>query len=397
MLTRRHRKPFLLFCLLSLAFTGLLAQAVSASSHRVGRAVLLSQIAAETPIGIKARLADRSEADLVRVVSKLHDTGVSIVREDVPWSTIEPQPGTYYWGSMDRWVEAAARQDIEVMAVMASPPTWLTGRWNIPPAGRTQVTDFAGFVRDVVARYGSDGSFWRTHPDLPTLPIRYWDIWNEPYESRFWASDVPDPAGYARMFKTVVEAARNVDPAAHFMLEADTRVVSSGWPWKPFLAAMFDAVPDLGQYADAVSVHPYQGDGGSPRSCSPSTRYAGVQARWQATALQFCRIADVRRILDANGAASTKIWITEVGWSTAPEADRAVSEATQASYVHQVFELLRTRYRGLVSGLVWYEYQGPESNPSELGDYLGLVHPDGTPKPAWQIFAAEAARGLLAS
>lgn len=391
---RAHRKPLFLACLLALLLGALGAQAASAGGHRVGRAILIGDAQNQVPVGIKARLAGRDDADLAAVLTRLRGTGVSIVREDVPWSTIEPQPGTYYWGEMDRWVAATARQGIGVMAVLASPPTWVSGHWNVPPSGGDQAGAFARFTRDVVARYGEGGGFWRAHPELPAQPIRYWDVWNEPYESRFWADATPDPGAYARLFKAVAQAGHSADPDARFMLEADTRVVSSGWPWKPFLAAMFDAVPDLGRYAYGVSIHPYQGDGGSPRSCSPDTRYAGVSSRWQATAMQFCRLLDIRHILDANDAAGTKIWITEIGWSTAPEGDRAVSETTQADDVRQVFELLRTRYRDLVSGLIWYEYQGPESDPSELGDYLGLVHADGTPKPAWPIFAAEAARGI---
>ena len=193
-----------------------------------------------------------------------------------------------------------------------------------------------------------------------------------------------------RCSKRLCGAARRVDPSAKFLLEADTRIVCDGWPWKPFLAAMFDAVPDLGNYAYGVSVHPYQGDGGSPRSCTPAARTPGSPSRWQATALQFCRITDIHQILAAHGAADLKIWITEIGWSTAPAADEAVTDSAQAKYVQQAFELLRTRYQGLVSGLVWYEYQGPESDPSELDEYLGLVRANGEPKPAWQTFAEEA-------
>jgi hypothetical protein len=290
---------------------------------------------------------------------------------------------------MDRWVAAAAGQGLEVMAMLGAPPAWATPKWNVAPTGGGSLTAFSQFVRAVVGRYGSQGSFWQAHPGLAPVPIRYWDNWNEPYAARFWGDESPDPAAYARMFKAVVETARDVDPGARFMLEADTRIVSDGWPWKPFLTAMFDAVPDLGSYAYGVSVHPYQGDGGSPRACSPSVRSPGSQARWQATALQFCRLDDIRRILDAHAAGDLKIWITEIGWSTAPAAEGGVSDATQAAYVRQVFELLRTRYQGLVSGLIWYEYQGPEADPAELDEYLGLVRSDGQPRPSWQAFAEE--------
>ena len=99
-------------------------------------------------------------------------------------------------------------------------------------------------------------------------------------------------------------------------------------------------------------------------------------------------------MLDAGGARRVRIWITEVGWSSAPRARNSVTEATQARYVRQVFSLLRTRYRGMVSGLVWYEYQGSRERPSDREDHFGLVRPDGTPKPAWHALARQARRGL---
>lgn len=388
----RHPKNALRIALLLLAilFASLAAAVSMTSGHEVPRKAHGDRRPGPAvPIGIKARLSARDDGELAQVTAKLRATGISIVREDVAWSTIEPRPGTYYWDGMDRWVAAAAAQGLEVMAILDSPPTWATPRWNVAPTGGEPLAAFSAFVRAVVARYGSDGAFWQSHPGLQAIPIQYWDIWNEPYAARFWGDESPDPAAYAEMFKAAVEAARRADPAARFMLEADTRIVSDGWPWKPFLAAMFDAVPDLGKYAYGVSVHPYQGDGGSPRSCTPEARSPGSPSRWQATALQFCRIADIHQILAAHGAGDLKIWITEIGWSTAPAAAAAVSEAAQAKYVRQAFELLRTRYQGLVSGLVWYEYQGPESDPSELDGYLGLVRADGEAKPAWQVFSEE--------
>lgn len=346
------------------------------------------------PIGVKARLSERSDAELETVVTDLRANGVRLVREDISWATLEPAHNVFDWSSMDRWMAVAARHGLRIMALPGDAPRWATPSWNIAPASGQSLAEFAEFVRALLQRYGTNGAFWRAHPELPAMPIRQWDIWNEPYVSRFWQDDFPDPEGYARMFKAVVETARPADPTARFLLEADTRVIETGWPWKPFLARMFDAVPNLGNYADAVSIHPYQGGGESPHSCSRFAPSRGVARDWRATVLQFCRIADIRRILDANGARRTNMWITEVGWSTAPAAESGVTEARQADYVHDVFEMLRGRYAGLVSGVIWYEYQSGEENPALEDDYFGLVRPDGTPKPAWTALAHEAVRGL---
>ena len=347
---------------------------------------------ADLKVGIKARLSMRSDGGLERVTQRLRAAGVTHVRENVSWAKIERSPGVFRWKAMDRWVVAAARNRLKVIALVGDSPPWATPAWNFAPWGGAPLAAFSNFVRRLVGRYGTGGAFWRTRPKLHPVPIRYYDIWNEPYVPRFWLWPFPDPAGYARMFKAVVQAAKPVNPRARFLLEADTRVIGTGWPWQPFLSAMFDAVPDLGKYADAVSVHPYQGDGGSPRTCSRPKPSRGVEQDWRATVLQFCRIEDIRRILDARGAHDTKIWITEIGWSTAPRGAHGVSRARQATYVHQVFDLLRAR-RGLVAGVVWYEYQGPERNPRRDDGFFGLVAPDGTPKRAWDAFRAEAKRG----
>lgn len=343
------------------------------------------------PVGIRARLPERSGEDLRRVVSTLRRAGVSHVRENVSWGKIEPLPGVFRWEETDRWVAAAARGRLEIIALVGGPPGWATSAWNVAPVRGAPLADFSRFVRRLVARYGSTGSFWRVNPNLPRVPITLYDIWNEPWVSRFWSRDFPDPAGYARMFKAVVQAARPADPRSRFLLEADTRVIETGWPWRPFLSAMFDAVPDLGKYADGVSVHPYQGDGGSPRACSRPEPSRGIERDWRTTVSEFCRLTDIRRILDSRGAGATGIWVTEIGWSTSRAERSGVSEAEQADRVAEVFELLRAD-AGLVEGVAWYEYQGPEADPARADQFLGLVRPDGTPKPAWRAFAAEARR-----
>lgn len=345
-------------------------------------------------IGINARLEDLTATQLAATVAQLKSAGIGVVRVDVEWASLEPQNGVFAWAAMDRWVLACARAGIQIVGVVDDAPPWATGAWNAAPTIGAAETAYARFVKELVYRYGTEGVYWRAHPNIPVVPIVYWDIWNEPYVPQFWARNFPDPAGYAEMFKTVVETARPEDPNARFLLEADTRVISMGWPWKPFLTSMFDAVPDLGNYAYAVSVHPYQGDGGSPATCTPFTPSRGVQQDWRATVLQFCRIADIRRILNAYGAQNVKIWITELGWSTAPAAPDSVSEATQAAYTSEAFNLLRTTYENMVSGLVWYEYESPEQDPASQNDYFGFVHPNGKPKPAWTALVQGIQQGI---
>jgi hypothetical protein len=251
-------------------------------------------------------------------------------------------------------------------------------------------TAYAEFVRAAINRYGTRGGFWVENPRLPKVPITLWDVWNEPYDPAGWGGAKPDPAAYARLYRRVVQGTRGADPQARFMLEADTGANGSGWPQPPFLDAMLASDPGLARDVDVVSVHPYSGKL-PPGKCTPERTVAGREF-WQATRFDFCRVLDVRRILDANGLQKARIWITEIGWSTAPQGERSVSEAEQADNVRETFDLLR-RWR-VVDGVVFYHYQLGEQDPTEDVGWFGLVRSDGSPKPAWFAFTDELRQGV---
>ena len=65
-------------------------------------------------------------------------------------------------------------------------------RVDLPVETPWQRSAWATFLRDGAERYGPDGSFWVEHPDVPYLPIRTWEIWNE--ENIVTFSDPTDPS-----------------------------------------------------------------------------------------------------------------------------------------------------------------------------------------------------------
>lgn len=361
-------------------------------------ALLPSSASAQAPprraaIGLSASLRYLRGDTLTTAVERLRRAHVQYSREDLKWQEIERRPGRYDWRVWDRTVAAAARGGVRIMPVPLGSPAWATGAAGRPPAPGRALERFAAFVRAAVARYGTTGSFWRSHPKVPKVPVTMWDIWNEPYFGSGWGANV-DPVGYATLFRRVVEVARPADRRARFMLEADTGSGTGSWPQPPFLGAMFDAFGDLAAYADVVALHPYTSEL-NPTRCTPYDPDPGFRTAWLATRFQFCRVRDVRRILDAYGATSTPLWITELGWTTAPEYDRAISERTQARYIAATFRLLR-RWR-LVDGVLLYNLMTTERNRANQYDWYGFLHADGRPKPAWRTFVAEVRRGLPAA
>jgi hypothetical protein len=340
-------------------------------------------------VGISATLRWMGQADIAATLDKLKPAGVKVVREDWHWNLVEPVRGTYDWTRYDRLMRETALRNVQVIAIPNNAPSWATASSITPPTSGEALTGYIAFVRAAIARYGSQGTFWAANPTLPKVPVTMWDIWNEPWGT--WAWNTPDGAAYARFFKAVVQAARPLDPAARFMADVETRTVGTT-TWTPFLHQMFAAVPDLGAYMDMVSHHPYT-DAASPTGCSAYSPSRGVTEDYKATLYQFCRVRDVRAILDAYGAANTRIWMTEIGYTTAPSASRTVTETQQAQHVRDVFRLLREW--DVVDGVLWFTYKDSAGgDPTDREQWFGLVRRDGTPKPAWPVFVEEANAGL---
>ena len=333
-------------------------------------------------VGIHARLRSLPATQVEANARVLRRYGFTHAREDFTWAEIEPRPGVWCWSRFDNLVAATARADLRLVAILNAPPRWATPTLTAPPVSQRARGAYAEFARRVVERYGSRGTFWERNPSVPRKPVQYFDVWNEPYVAASWGDGLPDPAGYARMFSAVVQAARAADPDARFMLEADVSVL--GRPdFMPYLEPLLAALPNVAEDVDVVSVHPYALDGSGPGTCpggTPAARRSSV-----------CRLLDIRRVVNAHGGSAIPIWITEIGWSTAPRADGAVDDASQAAYTRELSELLRGRWRRTAEGVLWYAFSTPEASPSRREDWFGLVHPDGAPKPAWRGLVAEMA------
>ena len=94
-------------------------------------------------------------------------------------------------------------------------------------------------------------------------------------------------------------------------------------------------------------------------------------------------------LLIANGDSDKQVWATEAGAPTGTYvgADRrAVSEATQAVVAQRIYEIAAKRpWQGPVFWFCFRDY-GPDLGDIEQN--FGLLHNDGTPKPAYDAFVA---------
>jgi hypothetical protein len=310
------------------------------------------------------------QQDLVRASGARH------IREELRWSSVEPQNDHWSWSRYDSLFTNAAQRGLTVLPLLMSVPGWAGASWDTVPS---DPAEFSEYVSKVVARYGPDGDFWRAHPDLAEYAPDHFEIWNEPYLGVFAAGDT-DPGRYARLVKAATTAGRAANPNAKFLIEADTTATDDFSSYYPWIDAMYDAVPDLGDYFDAIAVHPYSDN--SPDHYTPSSVSS---TRWQVR-----RLEQIKAKFADHGDGDKHLWITEVGWTTCPANSACSTESEQARHIERLFEMLRTDYSSLVDAVFLYGFH--DLNPGDGDDkeqWFGLIRRDGSFKPAWETLKRE--------
>jgi polysaccharide biosynthesis protein PslG len=310
-------------------------------------------------------------------LDRVRAAGAGLVRQTFDWARIERTPGRYRLSFYDDYVAALARRHLRVLPILFNPPRFRSSapanpRRGTYPPGRP--ADMGEFGAVLARRYGPGGSFWRTHRGLPQLPVRSWQVWNEPNLRVYWPSG-PDAAQYVTLLRATGRGIRNVDPGAE-IVTAGLPDSSRGVPLREYVAEMYEAGA-AGSF-DALAVNPY-----------------GLDARGV-----LDKIRTVRRVASTNGD-NPSVWVTELGWATGGGASRfRVSEARQAQLLEEtVLALARRRSDLRIRGVVYFNWR--DSTPYAggvdfFGLHTGLLHLHGTAKPALGAYEKVAKKlGLL--
>ena len=289
--------------------------------------------------------------------------GVQIVRQPFDWNRIEIAPGDYDFRDYDDFVLRAATAGIQVLPVLGNPPSFRASGYTrddfqAPPASNA---DFGAFAAKLVQRYGPDGTIWAVHPGVPKLPIRSWQIWNEPNLPMFWNTG-PDPASYTAMLRAAHDAIHAVDPRAE--------VVAAGLPNSKVgisLTSYLDGMFAAGAHGafDTMAIHPY---------ALNATRSLDL-------------VVQTRALLSSRGDSSP-IWITEDGWPTdGPLSPYTVDEAGQAANLTDLIAQVGARRAELgIRGVIIFRWRDAVSTFDAWPLHAGLVRADGSAKPGLAAF-----------
>jgi hypothetical protein len=249
-------------------------------------------------------------------------------------------------------VALAAARRMTILPVVEYTPNWdarLPRSTGTPPSSPAA---YARFIVALIHLYGPHGSFWAANPSLPRVPIRMWQIWNEPDFTVYWSKQ-PFEAGYVKLLRAVRPAVRAADPGA--------KIVLAGLPnfsWR-YLADIYK-FKGARKLFDAVAVHPY--------TASP------------AGAVTILR--KVRKVMDQHGDRHKPMMATELSWPSAKglaatQFENSTTVAGQAKKVSQAVRLLAKDRKSLgLSAFYYYTWITNETLPGAKHDpfnFAGLL------------------------
>ena len=300
-------------------------------------------------------------------LDRLGSTGAGLVRQTFDWARIERSPGRYDLAFYDDYVGALARRRLRLLPILFNAPRFRSSapadprHGTYPPRSPAEMGEFGAVL---ARRYGPGGSFWREHHELPPLPVRSWQVWNEPNLPVYWPSG-PDATQYVALLRATARGIRRVDPGAE-IVTAGLPDSTLGVPLDRYLTDMY-AAGGAGAF-DVIAVNPY-----------------GEDARGVLDTVRA-----VRAVASRNGD-NPAVWITELGWATGgPQSAFRVSEAGQAALLERtLLALARRRDELRIRGVVYFNWR--DSTPYAggvdfFGLHTGLLRLDGRAKPAFRAY-----------
>jgi hypothetical protein len=278
-------------------------------------------------------------------------SGVETARVIFSWELAQPrETRPIRFKKTDVMVEQAARHGIELLPVIHYAPKWarlVKERASAPK----NVADYVRYAVALVERYGPEGTFWTERPDVPKLPVRTWQVWNEPQLHWQFQPHAGWHKRYGEILRRTNQAIKRADPGAKVLLAG---LANRAW----------DAIATLyrhgkvGGHFDVAGLHMYS---------KRSNDFLEILRRFRRTIDRFDR--------------GRPIWITEIGASASLKAVRAHPSVRHLQTTHRkMADLIPVTYRNLARGatssgverVYWYTWASPYTVASYVFGWSGL-------------------------
>jgi hypothetical protein len=275
------------------------------------------------------------------------------------WDPRNPDDPHYNWSAADSRIKAVIAAGLEPIVGVDAAPTWARlapqyGRRSAPDA-----VDFGDFMRAAAARYNGENG----HPR-----VRYWQIWNEPNISLFFAPQY-DPLTRTftspDVYRDMVNAAAASIHAAHADnvviagetapfrdITPDVQAIDNDWGPLKFMRRLL-CIDDAGRPMcdkaaafDVWSTHPYTSGGPTHHAALPYDVSLGDLGKMRATLQAAARTGHIK------SSRAVRLWITEFSWDSNPPDHCAPPMSLLKRWVPEAF------YRMWANGVdtvMWFQ------------------------------------------
>jgi hypothetical protein len=317
----------------------------------------------------KGTCSATTQSTLKARLKELTALGVSFIRCDLNWWTVQPNgPTDWQWSQSDNLVAAAAAAHLDLLFVLAYTPPWArpsplpSGTINPSHVPPVNMSDYINFVTAAAQRYSQFG-------------VHMWEVWNEENLASYW--NPVNPTQYGQYVVAAANAIHGVNANATVIIGGlvVARDINGNMTADEFLSG-------VGQQGglnvvDGVGFHPY------PAPQTPTTTCCnnpiGVVA------------PKVHNVMTFFGAGNKKIWATETGWPTSSQSQQTINSSgtqmgTEQWQATEMPILLKTWFNLSYGGpLVIYDQRDDCTDNTNKWCKMGLERSDGSQKPAWSV------------
>jgi len=312
--------------------------------------------------------------------------GFGWIKQQVEWFRYNPGPGQYNWGPLDRIVDGANANGINVLFSVVKAPKWARPPGDTDEGPPADPNTYGDFMRAMATRYKGR--------------VKAYEIWNEQNLYYEWGGrgQKLNAAKYVELLKVAYNAIKSVDPGAVVVSGAltptgyndgDTAIDD-----RVYLEQMYQA--GMARYCDAVGAHP-SGYNMPPdadwRSYEDPT--AGFRGPFDNRHPSWCFRATMesyRNIMLKYGDGGKRIWATEFGWATVEglgvppvagyEYAADNTQAEQAQFLVRAYQM--GKGWGWVGPMfLWNLNFGPVAGAADEKAAFGIVNPGWGPRPAF--------------
>jgi len=284
-------------------------------------------------------------------LERIKQAGIASIRDEVSWGAVEREKGKLVMPeAFDTYVRRAAGQGVNVLLILDYANRFYDD--GDRPRSPEAIEGFCRYAEFVVRHFGK--------------AVRLYEVWNEwdisiglPQKYRTGGS----AEDYVKLLKAVSPRIKAADSGVTVMAGACTSGgVKKGW---------LEGIVKLGALdaCDAISIHSYNYSDKFPQ------RGPEACAAW---------MAGVQEMLRKYKGCDVPFYVTEMGWPTHVGKNGTDPELS-GSYLARLYLLARTSPS--FKGLWWYDFQDDGWKAEYNEDNFGLVRPDLTPKPAYDVLA----------